>query len=79
MDIDSFDNESSTVLDALCDDLNTSKAIAEIIEIAKNLSKADSDDLKKKFKKSSYFQLIFWEFFKNLQMYGLELVKLMII
>ena len=55
MDIDSFDNESSTVLDALCDDLNTSKAIAEIIEIAKNLSKADSDDLKKKFKKELLF------------------------
>jgi len=55
VDIDSFDNESSTVLDALCDDLNTSKAIAEIIEIAKNLSKADSDDLKKKFKKELLF------------------------
>ena len=43
------------MLDALCDDLNTSKAIAEIIEIAKNLSKADSDDLKKKFKKELLF------------------------
>tara|TARA_S200000501_G_scaffold352539_1_gene371476 strand:+ start:1434 stop:2834 length:1401 start_codon:yes stop_codon:yes gene_type:complete len=55
VDIDSFDNGSSTVLSALCDDLNTSKAIAEIIEIAKNLSKADSDDLKKKFKKELLF------------------------
>ena len=35
--------------------MNTSKAIAEIIEIAKNLSKADSDDLKKKLKKELLF------------------------
>ena len=55
VDIDNFDNKSNTVLDALCDDLNTSKAIAEIIEIAKNLSKADSNDLKKKFKKELLF------------------------
>ena len=55
VEIDSFDSESSTVLHALCDDLNTSKAIAEIIEIAKNLSKADSDDLKKRFKKELLF------------------------
>ena len=55
VDIDNFDKKSNTVLDALCDDLNTSKAIAEIIEIAKNLSKANSDDLKKKFKKELLF------------------------
>ena len=33
-----MDKCPSNVLDALCDDLNTSKALAEIIEISKKLS-----------------------------------------
>ena len=49
-DLSTVDIDSSSVLNALCDDLNTSKALAEIIEISKNLSKADSDDLLMKYK-----------------------------
>jgi len=50
VDLSKVDTDSNPVLDALCDDLNTSKALAEIIEISKNLSKADSDDLIMKYK-----------------------------
>ncbi len=49
-DLSTVDIDSNSVLNALCDDLNTSKALAEIIEISKNLSKADSDDLLMKYK-----------------------------
>ena len=55
VDIDNIDSKSSKVLEALCDDLNTSKALAEINEIAKNLSKADSDELKAKYKAEFLF------------------------
>ena len=40
---------------SLCDDLNTSKALAEINEITKNLSKADSTELKIKYKTDLLF------------------------
>ena len=53
--MDKIDGGTSKVLDALCDDLNTSKALAEIIEIAKNLSKADSNELKIKYKAELLF------------------------
>ena len=49
-DLLTVDIDSNSVLNALCDDLNTSKALAEIIEISKNLSKADSDDLLMRYK-----------------------------
>ena len=38
------------VLEALCDDLNTSRALAELNEISKNLSKSKSDSDKLKYK-----------------------------
>ena len=50
VDLSIVDNDSNPVLNALCDDLNTSKALAELIDISKNLSKAESDDLKIKYK-----------------------------
>ena len=53
--MNNIESGSSKVLGALCHDLNTSKALAEINEIAKNLSKADSDDLKAKYKTEFLF------------------------
>jgi len=50
VDLSIVDKDSNPVLNALCDDLNTSMALAELIEISKNLSKATSDDLKIKYK-----------------------------
>ena len=50
VDLSIVNNDSNPVLNALCDDLNTSKALAELIDISKNLSKAESDDLKIKYK-----------------------------
>ena len=50
IDLSIVDKDSNPVLNALCDDLNTSMALAELIEISKNLSKATSDDLKIKYK-----------------------------
>ena len=50
VDLSIVDKDSNPVLNALCDDLNTSKALAELIEISKNLSKAESDELKIKYK-----------------------------
>ena len=55
VNLDKIDSSTSRVLDVLCDDLNTSKALAEINEIAKNLSKADSDELKIKYKAELLF------------------------
>ena len=55
VDLYKFDSSTSRVLDVLCDDLNTSRALAEINEIAKNLSKADSDELKIKYKAELLF------------------------
>ena len=50
VDLSIVDKDNNPVLNALCDDLNTSKALAELIDISKNLSKAESDDLKIKYK-----------------------------
>ena len=55
VDLYKIDSSTSRVLDVLCDDLNTSRALAEINEIAKNLSKADSDELKIKYKAELLF------------------------
>ena len=46
-----LDNCPVSVLEAFCDDLNTSKAIAELNDIAKKLSKAETNDDKIKFKR----------------------------
>ncbi|MAR84622.1 MAG: cysteine--tRNA ligase [Cytophagia bacterium] len=45
-----LDKCPDSVLEAFCDDLNTSKAIAELNDIAKKLSKAETNDDKIKFK-----------------------------
>jgi len=55
VNLDKIDSSTSRVLDALCDDLNTSKVLAEINEIAKNLSKTDSNELKIKYKAELLF------------------------
>tara|TARA_B100000609_G_scaffold199241_1_gene201436 strand:+ start:2638 stop:4038 length:1401 start_codon:yes stop_codon:yes gene_type:complete len=52
IEIKNFDIDKcpEDVIEALCDDLNTSKAIAEIIDISKKLSKANNHDDKAKLK-----------------------------
>ena len=52
IEINNFDIDKcpEDVIEALCDDLNTSKAIAEIIDISKKLSKANNHDDKAKLK-----------------------------
>ena len=55
VNLDKIDSSTCRVLDALCDDLNTSKVLAVINEIAKNLSKTDSNELKIKYKSELLF------------------------
>jgi cysteinyl-tRNA synthetase len=49
VDISDYDTTTAPkeILDALSDDLNSSKAIAEINKIATNLSKSDGEEIKK--------------------------------
>ena len=50
VNIDDLSTCPKNVLDALCDDLNTSKALAEVNDISKKLSLAENLDDKTKFK-----------------------------